>query len=405
MEWTNVLQRVEAGEDRTIEFEREFGNNRDPVGRAICAFANCEGGLIVLGIDDTGSIVGLNADPHEVHERLTSCLQNGCSAPVGARYGRHETENGWIHWIEVPSIRGPEPLRYGGRFYIRRERSSVEPSSAELQELFNAFGFVFTEEQTVRWANASDIDVNAFRSFMDAQGLETHDEPPRSRKDDLRNSGVLAEADGALYPTLYGLMVFGKTSRWQRQFGNFVIRCSAYAGRDAGVDLILADERTGQIEDQVRGALTWVASLGRTEIYRGLFREDRPLIPEAVLREALVNAVVHRDYAITGAPVSLEVFNDRVSVTSPGALPNRMNVESVRAGSRLRSRNESMAHAMVVSGLMEQRGRGWPVMRRAMLAFNDTEPEIHNDRDGKFVRVTFCLKPESAVDEAKLPFH
>ena len=391
MEWTNILQRIDAGENRTTEFKREFGNNRPApvIGRAICAFANCEGGLIVLGIDDAGRIVGLNEDPHEVHERLTSFLQTGCSAPVGARYGRHETENGWIHWIEVPRIRGPEPLSYRGRFYIRRERSSVEPSPAELQELFNAFGFAFTEEQTVNWTNASDIDVNAFRLFLEAQGLEMHEEPQPAQEDDLRNAGVLAVADEALYPTLYGLMVFGKTSQWHRQMSNFSIRCSAYAGRDAGADVILADERTGRIEDQVRGALTWAASLGRTETYRGLFREDRPLIPESVLREALVNAVVHRDYAITGSPVLLEVFDDRIDVTSPGALPNHMTVESVRAGSRPRSRNESMAHAMVVAGLMERRGRGWPVMRRAMLAFNDTEPEILNDRDGKIVRVTF----------------
>ena len=400
MEWTDVLRRMEAGEDRTTEFKRELGNDLSAVGKAICAFANGEGGLIVLGIDDSGSIVGLGADPHDVHERLTGFLQTGCSAPVGARYGRHEAADGWVHWIEAPRIRGPEPLRYGGRVYIRRERSSVEPSPGELQELFNVFGFVFTEEQTVRWANASDIDVNTFRSFLQAQGLDMREEPQPSPEDDLRNAGVLAEADGTLYPTLYGLMVFGKTPQRHRQMGNFAIRCSAYAGRDAGADVILADERGGRLEDQVRGALNWVASFGRTETYRGLLREDRPLVPEPVIREALVNAVVHRDYAITGSPVLLEVFDDRVSVTSPGALPNHMTVESVRAGSRPRSRNESMAHAMVVARLMERRGRGWLTMSRAMRAFNDTEPEILNDRDGKFVRVTFRLKPEAAGEEA-----
>ena len=400
MEWTDILRRIEAGEDRTTEFKRELGNDLSAVGKAICAFANGEGGLIVLGIDDSGSIVGLGADPHDVHERLTGFLQTGCSAPVGACYGRHEAADGWVHWIEAPRIRGPEPLRYGGRVYIRRERSSVEPSPGELQELFNVFGFVFTEEQTVRWANASDIDVNTFRSFLQAQGLDMREEPQPSPEDDLRNAGVLAEADGTLYPTLYGLMVFGKTPQRHRQMGNFAIRCSAYAGRDAGADVILADERGGRLEDQVRGALNWVASFGRTETYRGLLREDRPLVPEPVIREALVNAVVHRDYAITGSPVLLEVFDDRVSVTSPGALPNHMTVESVRAGSRPRSRNESMAHAMVVARLMERRGRGWLTMSRAMRAFNDTEPEILNDRDGKFVRVTFRLKPEAAGEEA-----
>ena len=400
MEWANVLQRIEAGEDRTTEFKREFANNLSVIGKTICAFANCEGGLIVIGVEDAGSIVGLKMDPHETHERLTSFLQTGCSAPVGARYGRYETEDGWIHWIEVPRIRGPEPLRYRGRFYIRRERSSVEPSPAELQELFNSFGFVFTEAQTVGWTDASDIDMSVFRSFLEAHGFEMHDEPQPSQESELRNAGVLAEAGEALRPTLYGLMVFGKTPQLHRPMGNFVIRCSAYAGHDAGADVILADERNGRIEDQVRGALTWVASLGRTETYRGLVREDKPLIPEPVIREALVNAVVHRDYAITGSPVLLEVFDDRVSITSPGTLPNHMTVESVRAGSRPRSRNETMAYSMTIAGLMECRGRGWPVMRSAMRAFNGTEPELINDKDNKIVCVTFLLNSELAGDEA-----
>ena len=71
-----------------------------------------------------------------------------------------------------------------------------------------------------------------------------------------------------------------------------------------------------------------------------------------------------------------------------------MEVESVRAGSRPRSRNESMAHAMVVAKLMERRGRGWPLMRRTMRDFNGTEPNLLNEDRGKFVRVTFRLNPD-----------
>ena len=123
-------------------------------------------------------------------------------------------------------------------------------------------------------------------------------------------------------------------------------------------------------------------------------RHTLPLIPERALREALVNAVIHREYAITGSPVLFEVFIDRIEVISPGALPNHMEVESVRAGSRPRSRNESMAHAMVVAGLMERRGRGWPLMRRAMREFNGAEPKLVNEERGKFVRVTFPLEPD-----------
>ena len=399
MEWADVLQRIEAGEDRSTEFKRELGNGLSAIGKAICAFANGAGGLIVLGIDDEGEVVGLNKDPHEVHERLTGFLQTGCSAPVPARCGRHKGANGWVHWIEVPRIRGPEPLRSGGRCYVRRERSSVEPSPQERQELSNAFGFVLTEEQMILEAGVQDVDLEAFRSFQRAQELETEEEPQPSVEDDLRNAGVIGEFDTALRPTLYGLMVFGKTPQAHRRTGNFTIRCAAYAGVDQGADVILAGDGDGRLDEQVRRALAWIKSLGRTETYAGLLREDRPLLPEPAIREALVNAVVHRDYAITGSPVLLEVFDDRVAVTSPGTLPNHMTVGSVRGGGRPRSRNEGMAHAMSVARLVERRGRGWPTMHRAMRAFNDTEPELVNDEEGKIVRVTFRLEPRPAGGE------
>ena len=401
MEWANVLRRIEAGEDRTTEFKRELGNDLSAVGKAICAFANGEGGLIVLGIDDAGSIIGLNADPHKVHERLTDFLQTGCSAPVGARYGRYEVANGcWVHWIEAPRIRGPEPLRYRGRPYIRRERSSVEPSSHELQELFNAFGFVLTEEQAILAASVEDIDIDSFRSFLRRRGLETEEEPQPSIEDDLRNARVLRDVDGTLRPTLYGLMVFGRDPQAHPHTGSFWIQCTAYAGRDRASDVILVGEGKGRLDEQVRRALGWLKSLGWTESYPGILREDRPLIPEPAVREALVNAVAHRDYALIGSPVQLEVFRDRAAVTSPGTLPNHMTVENVRFGGLPRSRNEWMANAMVVARLMEKRGLGWLRMRREMQAFNGTEPELVNDEGGKFVRVTFRLKPEPAGEKA-----
>ena len=122
----------------------------------------------------------------------------------------------------------------------------------------------------------------------------------------------------------------------------------------------------------------WFASLGRFESYKELVREDRPLLPQVALRESLVNAVVHRDYAITGSNVLLEVFERHVDVTSPGGLPNHMRVESVQAGGHPRSRNELLANFMLVMGLMEQRGRGWPVMRRAMREFNSLPTRVRS---------------------------
>ena len=388
MEWRDIARRIEAGEDGKTEFKRGLAE-LSAIGRAVCAFANAEGGLIVLGVDDRGAIVGVREDPDSAQERLTGFLHSGCSSSVPARCGRHNDPNGWVHWIEVPRQRGFEPLHYRGRVWIRRERSSVEPSPTELQELYNTFGFVLTEEQVIPSASIEDIDAGAFRSFLGAQGLDTEEQPQPAIADDLRNRRILAEFDGTQRPTLYGLMAFGKEPQAHPQTASFFVQCTAYIAEDRASEVILAGEGKGRLDEQIRRAVGWIRGLGWTERYHGLEREDRPLIPEKALREAIVNAVVHRDYAITGSKVLLEVFRDRIDVTSPGTLPNHMRVENVRSGGNPRSRNELMANAVLVARLMEQRGRGWPVMRKAMREFNGTEPELVQDEGGKFVRVTF----------------
>ena len=194
-----------------------------------------------------------------------------------------------------------------------------------------------------------------------------------------------------MHPTLYGVLAFGKVPQSYPQTHNFRVECVAYEGDDRASDVLQVAEAAGRLDEQVRRAIGWFASLGRFESYRGLVREDRPLLPQPALRESLVNAVVHRDYAITGSKVLLEVFARHVDVTSPGGLPNHMSAESVRAGGHPRSRNELMANFMLGLGFMEQRGRGWPVMRRAMREFNGTEPEIMQGDASKFVRLRFRL--------------
>ena len=136
MEWPEVLQRIEAGEDEETEFKRGLGDF-SAIGRAVCAFANTEGGIIILGVTDSQSIIGVKEDADEVQERMETFLRTGCSAPVSGEYGRHEDPNGWVHWIEISHQDHPEPFRYDGRVWVRRECSSVEPSPSELQELYN----------------------------------------------------------------------------------------------------------------------------------------------------------------------------------------------------------------------------------------------------------------------------
>ena len=389
MEWLEVLQRIETGEDHHTEFKRRL--DRSEIGKAICAFANTEGGIIVIGVTDDREIAGVKESAEQVQERLTSFLQTGCSTPVSARTGRHEDPRGWVHWLEVPRQRGFEPLRYDGRVWVRRARSSVEPSPTELQELYNAFGYILTEERAIEDAVVEHVDIGAFHSYLKRMRFDVEEEPQPDSRNDLRNRGVLTEIGGGLRATLYGALSFGKEPQRYPQTRNFRVECVAYAGNDRASEVLQVADAAGRLDDQVERAVGWFLGLGRFESYRSLIRDDRYLLPRTAIREALVNAVTHRDYAITGSKVLLEVFDSRVDVTSPGALPNHMTVERVRAGANPRSRNDSMAYFMTAMGYMEQRGRGWLIMRREMRAFNGTEPDLMQDQLNKFVRVTFSL--------------
>ena len=168
------------------------------------------------------------------------------------------------------------------------------------------------------------------------------------------------------------------------------VECTAYGGTDEAAGVLSAGEGRGRSQDQVERAMGWFRSLGRRETYEGVRRIDVPPAPEAALREALVNAVIHRDYAITGSQVLVEVFDDCIVLTSPGALPNHVTVDHARKGGARRWRNEMIANARVVSGLMERRGRGWVTMPHATRRFNGTEAELVNDERKRFVRVTFA---------------
>lgn len=262
---------------------------------------------------------------------------------------------------------------------------------------------LFTEERAIQAAGPGDIDFQAFRSYLRALGLDTDTSPQPATEDDLRNRGVLTELGGVLHSTLYGLLAFGRDPQGYPQTRSFWVECVAYDGTDRAADVILTGEAMGRLDEQVRRAIGWLRGLGKFERYQDLKREDVFLVPPKALREALVNAVAHRDYAVTGSKVLLEVFSDRIDVTSPGLLPNRMTVESAVAGGHPRSRNELMANYLLVMGLMEQRGRGWPVIRRAMQEFNGTDAELVQNEGGKFVRVTLRLGGASNSSPGSAP--
>lgn len=394
MDWLEVLQRIQAGEDEHTEFGRFRTFQEKDWQDAVCAFANTEGGLVVLGVANDQSIDGVPMDPEKVQEYLTNGLQAALSAPVQARLGKQQDPSGWVHWIEVARMRGPEPVRCRGKVLVRRGRSCVEPGASELQDLYNTFGLVFTEERLIPGTGPDDVDPEVFRRYMERKGVDIATEPRLPIATDLLNREVLdRDMDGELRTTLYGLMCFGKDPQSHAPTRNLWVDLVAYSGTDRADSVLLAGEAKGRLDEQVQRAESWLRALGRNERYEGVIRTDQWLVPLSAFRECVVNAVAHRDYSILGSRVLVEVFDDRIVVTSPGALPNHKRPESVMAGGSPRSRNEAMANYLLDVGLMEQRGSGYPRIVRAMASFNGTVPELVNERDERWVRVTLRRTP------------
>ena len=245
-------------------------------------------------------------------------------------------------------------------------------------------------------ATPAHIEPDALRSYLQRLGFDATADSQPDTEDDLRNRAVVVEFGGELHATLYGVLAFGKDPQRYLETRNFRIECVVHGGDDRAANVLQVASAAGRIDEQVERATRWFLGLGRFESCRSLLREARHLLPQAAIREALVNAAVHRDYAITGSRILFEVFDRRVDITSPGALPGRMTVDRVRAGANPRSRNKSLACFMDAMGFMGHRGTGWRTMCREMRAFNGTEPVLMQDEHRKFVRVTFRLDPQES---------
>ena len=389
MEWPDVLARIRRGEIEQTEFKIYWKvDDLEGIARAVCGLSNSNGGLVVIGARDDGSLEGVAEAADHFAERLTTLLQSGLSQPIGARLGRGEAEGRSVHWIEVLRYRGPEPIRRRGRIYVRRGRASVEPSGAELQDLFNTFGFVVTEEQTVPESSARDIDPEQFREFLRRLGIDPQEEPRPDFERDLLNKKILSAHLDERRATVYGLLCFGRDPQAVHPLGNAYVELCAYAGPDRAAEVAYRGAARGTLDEQVRRTVAWLRDFGGREEYSGPIRKDVPLLPERAVREAVTNAVAHRDYAILGSKILVEVFVDRVVISSPGELPNHLTPESVLSGGVVRARNQLVAQFLTVMGLMEQRGRGLMIIRKELRTFNGTDLELQNDPVARQVRLT-----------------
>lgn len=232
-------------------------------------------------------------------------------------------------------------------------------SREELLRLFEASGVLHYDIVELDRAKISDLDVGQISEYFTRYQISFSDEPEEERHRLMRNTDILGDR---LIPTVAGLLIFGLTP--ERIFPPSGISFVHFAGKEITADLIDKKNIFGKLPLQVDHTLAAIkANLRVPSTIEGARRIDTPLYPDAVFRELIVNACVHRNYAISGSNIRIFLFQDRMEVISPGRLPNTVSIEKLPVGTSY-ARNPVIVRFMENLGYVDKIGRGLPMVCR-----------------------------------------
>jgi ATP-dependent DNA helicase RecG len=374
-------------EGKTLEFKRDL-SSPGPALRTLVAFANSAGGRLVIGVEDrTRAVVGVKA-PLDVEERLANLIADSIEPRLLPEieivpWRKTQVVVATVH----PSGLRPHHLKANGPVrgtYVRLGSTNREADAALIAELGRRSGTETFDEQPVPDLNSEAIDfAAASQCFAERRSL---------RRKDLEALGLISRHQGRSVPTVGGLLLFGR-ERLSR-YPDAWIQVGRFAGTDR-TELIDRADVTDYPLVALEHTISFVERNTRLGMSIGrLKRRDAPAVPQVALREVLVNAVVHADYALRGAPLRVAIFDDRVEIENPGILLPGLTIEELREGIS-RVRNRVLARVFNELGLIEQWGTG--VQRTIDACTRAGLPEPEFAELGLRFRVTLRTEPIGPV--------
>ncbi len=387
MELVEILKRPEG---KSLEFKRDLSAT-DGVLRTIVAFANTAGGTLLIGVEDATRHVRGVREPLDVEERLASLISDGIVPRLAPGVEILPWRRTNVIAVEVhPSSGRPHSIAREGpeRGTYVRVGSTNRRADRELIDEMRRFarGETFDEQPLVH-LDSEAIDFRA--------ASESFAAVRRIARRDLETLRLVTLHQGKKVPTIGGILLFGIPR--ESQFPDAWIQ----VGRFRGVDKAhIADhsEIRSRPDRAVEEAIAFVQKHATHGAEIGaLKRKERWNLPPAAVREAVINAVVHTDYAQRGAPIRVSIFDDRLEVENPGLLPFGLTVDDLRRGvSKLR--NRVIGRVFHELGLIEQWGSGIQRMSAACREAGLATPEL--EELGNRFRVTLrtARGPKPAAD-------
>ncbi len=372
----DISRQLSLGEDSSWEFKAvEFAGSRptsprrDDWADEIAAFANSSGGALLCGVTDEGEAQGMSRQQIvELDSVLVEVSSDSIRPAVRIHtYHRQLPDGRRLLLVDVPE--GDSQHDSPGGSYVRVGGSKRRMTSDERLRLAQRRGqarFRSYDEQTVPGTGFNTLDQPLWRPLLSAEGAA---EPESA----LEKLALLANDEaGILRSTVAGVLLC--TRNPEQWLPNAGVTATRYRGRDRTSAQIDAQEITGPLNRQVADAVAFVVRNMHVAARKDPARVDLPQYSVRALFEAVVNALVHRDYSIRGSKIRLSMFEDRLEIQSPGSLPNNLTVESM--ATRQATRNEALTSVlarMPVGGVqgsedrqyfMERRGDGVPIIRR-----------------------------------------
>ncbi len=316
------------------------------VAETLTALANAQGGLLILGAgEDKGAGQPAEMDAEMVTAALLT-LEPPLITPLPQRLdldGRN-----LLVVLIPPGL--PHVYSHKGQYLTRSGRHNRPLPADELRRLLLNRSEASFEGQTPDGASKDDLDPDRIAAYQTLLASAAGRSPTAL----LLNRGCLIDAAQQLRPTLAGLLLFGREpQRWLR---GATITCVRYAGQTM-TDAYVREDVSGVLPEQIHRAEAFVsANMRRGARLRGLTREELPEYPIAVVREAIVNAIAHRDYSIRGDDIRVLMFSDRLEVYSPGRLAGHVTLQNL-IDERF-SRNAAIVQVLAEMGFIERLGYG-----------------------------------------------
>ncbi len=380
-----------AGQQERVAFLPGKASARR-IAETLTALANASGGAAILGVTAKGA-PQKGADVEALRERAVEAGLLADPPLILPAPQVAETGRGPVVVVQVPPGL-PHVYSLQGLYLTRTGPHNRPLTTPELRRLLFERTDAGFERLPVQGASLDDLDPGQVERYLRHIHAPPDEEPVQVL---LARGGVTwpqeqpGQARPEYVPTVAGILLFGRDP--QRFFPNAEIICVRYSGEKMSDEFVRQDVQ-GSLVEQIRQAEAFVVgNMRRGMRLSGMAREESSEYPLPVVREAIVNAIAHRDYAIRGEGIRLLMFSDRLEIYSPGRLPGHVTLENILE--ERYSRNEAIVAVLSDLGYIERLGYGIDRMIDAMAAAGLPEPEFQETAAG--FRVILRSAGESLV--------